>query len=36
MFDTVIIQEHTDGDFARTDEKLQFKLVYVSFNQHHK
>ncbi len=36
MFDTVIIQDHTDGDFARIDEKLQYKLVYVSFNQNYK
>ncbi len=36
MFSIVIIQEHIDGDFARIDEKLQFKLVYVRFNQHHK
>ncbi len=36
MFDTVIIQGLTDGDFARIDEKLLYKLVYLSFNQHHK
>ncbi len=36
MFSIVIIQEHIDGDFARTDEKLQFNLIYVSFTEHHK
>ncbi len=30
MFGIIILQEHIDGDFARIDEKLQYKLGYDS------